>query len=73
MYDRDLEFGSNNDPFRLVPVGYYVDGISAPFTVDISSDALVITAFKFMNNVKATNEYIIIAACHGISLPSSIH
>jgi hypothetical protein len=44
FYDEGHEFGFNSDPFRLVPVGYYANQAIAPFTVDITSDALVINA-----------------------------
>lgn len=35
------ESGNGNDPFTLVPVGYYPNQRSAPFTVNITSNALV--------------------------------
>lgn len=42
FYNEDgHDFGQGNDPFTLVPVGYYTNDRSAPFTVDITSNALV--------------------------------
>ncbi|KAG2228954.1 hypothetical protein INT48_008022 [Thamnidium elegans] len=39
------ESGHGNDPFTLVPVGYYPNQKSAPFTVDITSNALLVMEF----------------------------
>lgn len=37
------DFGRGYDPFRLVPTSHYNDEVSAPFEVEIISDALVST------------------------------
>lgn len=39
--ENGIDSGHGNDPFTLVPVGYYPNERSAPFTVDVTSDALV--------------------------------
>ncbi|KAI8993505.1 hypothetical protein BDB01DRAFT_776507 [Pilobolus umbonatus] len=39
----DIEF--NNDPFTLIPVGFYNHPRSAPFTVEISGAALIVMEF----------------------------
>ncbi|KAI7863543.1 hypothetical protein BDF14DRAFT_1843235 [Spinellus fusiger] len=39
------DFGRGYDPFRLIPVEYYTDNDSAPFTVEIISNALLVMDF----------------------------
>ncbi|SAL96616.1 hypothetical protein [Absidia glauca] len=39
------DFGRGYDPFRLVPVQYYDEHYSAPFTVEITSNSLLVMDF----------------------------
>ncbi|CAO3600419.1 unnamed protein product [Absidia cylindrospora] len=43
-YSND-DFGRGYDPFRLIPVEYYDDHYAAPFTVEITSNSLLVMDF----------------------------
>ncbi|KAI8883154.1 hypothetical protein K501DRAFT_333501 [Backusella circina FSU 941] len=45
FYSDANDFGFSNDPFRLVPVGYYPHESKAPFSVEIDSDAMLVMEF----------------------------
>jgi hypothetical protein len=41
FYGDNGRVGNDNDPFTLIPVGYYTQAKDAPFKVEIGSDVLV--------------------------------
>ncbi|KAG1547872.1 hypothetical protein G6F49_010068 [Rhizopus delemar] len=45
FYGDNGRVGNDNDPFTLIPVGYYTQAKDAPFKVEIGSDALLVMEF----------------------------
>ncbi|CEG84925.1 hypothetical protein RMATCC62417_18666 [Rhizopus microsporus] len=45
FYGDNGRIGGDNDPFTLIPLGYYTQQKDAPFTVEIGSDALLVMEF----------------------------
>ncbi|KAG1152930.1 hypothetical protein G6F38_000098 [Rhizopus arrhizus] len=45
FYGDNGRVGNDNDPFTLIPVGYYTQAKDAPFKVEIGSDVLLVMEF----------------------------